>query len=371
MQPNILSKSPVKSKSAKYKIVRNALEASIREGDFHTGERLPSERQLAAQFGVSHMTARHAVTDLVESELLERRPQSGIYVRPQTREKLSRLTLNLICLPEDSSITRSFLHLGTQEAARRGWRTRITRLHHGYERPLVRAVRGGEPSLVFLGIPALWSSLCDAMEHAAGRAALVGNRLDERGIPSVQADDVLAVQMAVKHLHEAGHSKIGLVSRDPDHPISSTQIAAWRSACAYVEDDFQRRLIRVESDNVALRMQHAHKAVSRYLAAHKTEVTAIIGLDDEVILGALAACHDAAHPVPHDMSLVNIGDSPLLQFARPFGVTAVDVQMQTHIEESLQMVEAALASTLSPQDRLRLVKPCLVKRDSVRPPALH
>jgi DNA-binding GntR family transcriptional regulator len=43
----------VKSKSAKYKIVRNALEASIREGDFHTGERLPSERQLAAQFGVS------------------------------------------------------------------------------------------------------------------------------------------------------------------------------------------------------------------------------------------------------------------------------------------------------------------------------
>jgi DNA-binding LacI/PurR family transcriptional regulator len=100
-------------------------------------------------------------------------------------------------------------------------------------------------------------------------------------------------------------------------------------------------------------------------------VTAIIGLDDEVMLGALAACHDAAHPVPQSMSLVNIGDSPLLQFARPFGVTAVDVQMQKHIEESLQMVEAALASTLSTQDRLRLVKPCLVKADSVRPPALH
>jgi hypothetical protein len=59
-----------------------------------------------------------------------------------------------------------------------------------------------------------------------------------------------------------------------------------------------------------------------------------------------------------------------LKFARPLGVTAIDVQMQNHIEESLQMVEAALANTLSPQDRLRLVKPCLVKRESVRPPAL-
>jgi DNA-binding LacI/PurR family transcriptional regulator len=161
-----------------------------------------------------------------------------------------------------------------------------------------------------------------------------------------------------------------MVSRDPDHPISMTQIAAWRSACAYDENEFRRRLIRVESDSVALRMQHAHKAVSRYLTSHKTEVTAIIGLDDEVMLGTLAACHDAAHPVPQNMSLVNIGDSPLLQFARPFGLTAIDVQMQKHIEESLQMVEAALASTLSPQDRLRLIKPCLAERDSVRFPGL-
>jgi DNA-binding LacI/PurR family transcriptional regulator len=122
--------------------------------------------------------------------------------------------------------------------------------------------------------------------------------------------------MAVKHLQEAGHSKIGLVSRDPDHPVSSTQIAAWRTACAYAEDEFQRRFIRVKSDNVPCewstltrRFTLSRSAQNRSHGDHR--------LGRRSYAGALAACHDVAHPVPQNMSLVNIGDSPLLQFARP------------------------------------------------------
>jgi DNA-binding FadR family transcriptional regulator len=139
----------MQTKSAKYKIVRNALEASIRRGDFHTGERLPSERQLAAQFGVSHMTARHAVTDLVESELLERRPQSGIYVRPQTREKLSRLTLKPHLLAGRLFHNAFFFASGRAGSCA----ARLAHTHHSPASRLRASPRSrrarGEPSLVF------------------------------------------------------------------------------------------------------------------------------------------------------------------------------------------------------------------------------
>ena len=45
-----------------------------------TGDRLPSDAELCARFGVSRMTARQAVTVLANEHLLERKPGSGTYV---------------------------------------------------------------------------------------------------------------------------------------------------------------------------------------------------------------------------------------------------------------------------------------------------
>ena len=50
----------------------------IKAGDLHTGDRLPSERELAAQMRISRPTLREAVKTLVEAGVLEvRRGQAG------------------------------------------------------------------------------------------------------------------------------------------------------------------------------------------------------------------------------------------------------------------------------------------------------
>ncbi|HEY3201823.1 MAG TPA: GntR family transcriptional regulator, partial [Actinomycetes bacterium] len=43
------------------------------------GERLPSERELAARWGVARMTVRKAIERLIEEGRLERRHGSGTY----------------------------------------------------------------------------------------------------------------------------------------------------------------------------------------------------------------------------------------------------------------------------------------------------
>lgn len=60
--------------------------ALIRSGRYAPGERLPGERPLARQLGVSRTSVRAALARLVGLGLLEARPGSGTYVREPSSE---------------------------------------------------------------------------------------------------------------------------------------------------------------------------------------------------------------------------------------------------------------------------------------------
>ena len=354
------------SPPAKYKVLRDELIRAVRSGEFKAGQRLPSERELAARFGVSHMTARQAVTDLVEFELLERRSRSGIYVHENSREKLSTKTLNLICYAGNDSTTTQFLKFGNQYAQKRGWRIRMTRSYDGYERPIVRSVQAGEPSLVFLDLPDLSKHMREAMIAANGRAIMIGNRMDSLGVPSVMADDRLAIRMAVAHLKEAGHEKIALIVNCCDHPVISVQIDEWKKCLAPKTSPSQLENLLIEFDQQDFQSgaEVGYEAITQYLQRPDAEATAILCLDDTIAMGAIAACRDRGLNVPEDMSFVCAKDSDIMQYLHP-GVTVIDVGIENHVQLALELFDAALAGELPENDRLRLVQPKLVKRASV------
>lgn len=63
-----------------YEPVAHELLVLIRSGHFAPGDRLPSERQLAARFGVSRPTVREALSALESRGLVETRMGSGTFV---------------------------------------------------------------------------------------------------------------------------------------------------------------------------------------------------------------------------------------------------------------------------------------------------
>jgi GntR family transcriptional regulator, transcriptional repressor for pyruvate dehydrogenase complex len=76
--------------------VTGQIEALIVEGRLQPGQRLPSERELADQFGVSRTVVREAVRGLVAKGLLEVRPGSGTLIRsPSARAVSQSMTLFL------------------------------------------------------------------------------------------------------------------------------------------------------------------------------------------------------------------------------------------------------------------------------------
>jgi GntR family transcriptional regulator len=114
----LLSEQNIRSKSSGplYVRLRSVLRELIANGSLEQGHALPTERDIAEMSGLSRVTVRKAVEDLVKSGHLVRRHGSGTFIAPhisKVEQPLSKLT--------------SF----TEDMARRGLITRSVWLRRG------------------------------------------------------------------------------------------------------------------------------------------------------------------------------------------------------------------------------------------------
>ena len=76
-----------------YVRIRESLREMIAAGELERGQQLPSENELASQYGVSRMTVRQGISDLIDDGLLYRRHGVGTFVAlPHIERDHTRLT---------------------------------------------------------------------------------------------------------------------------------------------------------------------------------------------------------------------------------------------------------------------------------------
>lgn len=74
-----------------YRQIADRIRSLIGAGDFCVGARLPAERDLARQFGVSRPSVREALIALEVEGWVEVRTGSGVYVQDRSRRQADRL----------------------------------------------------------------------------------------------------------------------------------------------------------------------------------------------------------------------------------------------------------------------------------------
>lgn len=77
---------------SQYKDIANTLKARIQNGDYVTGEHLPSQKELAEEFGTSRVTIQKALDELSNANLILRRQGSGTTVAPNSQSTLDILS---------------------------------------------------------------------------------------------------------------------------------------------------------------------------------------------------------------------------------------------------------------------------------------
>lgn len=76
-----------------YVRIRESLREMIAVGELERGQKLPSEDELATRYGVSRMTVRQGISDLIDDGLLYRRHGVGTFVAlPHVERDHTRLT---------------------------------------------------------------------------------------------------------------------------------------------------------------------------------------------------------------------------------------------------------------------------------------
>lgn len=180
----------------------------------------------------------------------------------------------------------------------------------------------------------------------------------ESTAPVVSTDDWRAAELAVGHLHDLGHRRIGLLAG----PVGNTP--ADRRVEGFVEA-MDRRGIEQSEDLVVrnhFNVEGGHQAASVLLSQG---ATGLVASSDEMALGAYRAIERAGLSVPRDVSVIGYDDSPLLDYTSP-PLTTVRQPLE-RIAEHVGRLTTSLIANREVDDNEILIEPEIRLRASTGP----
>jgi DNA-binding LacI/PurR family transcriptional regulator len=187
---------------------------------------------------------------------------------------------------------------------------------------------------------------------------LVNGEVPGLGVPTICDDASAAVELAVSHLAQLGHERIGLAAGPARFVPVIRKVEGFRSAMARhvglptagIDDLVVHQLFTVEGGATAAETLLAKGA------------TAIVAASDLMALGVVRAVRARELRVPQDVSVVGYDDSALVAFTDP-PLTTIRQNVQAMSEAAVNALIAVIGGS-DAQSRDYLFRPELVVRGS-------
>jgi LacI family transcriptional regulator, galactose operon repressor len=176
--------------------------------------------------------------------------------------------------------------------------------------------------------------------------------------PASVGDDDLGARLAVRHLLDHGHRRIGIVS-GPDYASSARdRLAGYRRA-------LEESGIAVDDTLIAgnaFSMESGETA-GRALLDRADRPTAIFAVNDNTAIGVMAAAHALGLSIPDDLSLIGYNDIPVVS-RLPVPLTTVRVPFTQIAAAALDLLREA---SRNDPPRILVASPTLIPRRSTGP----
>ncbi|MFG2833724.1 GntR family transcriptional regulator [Streptomyces zaomyceticus] len=320
--------TPASGRELKFRALMAELRRGILDGTWPPGSKLPTERALATETGLSVTTVRRAYEDLVALGLVERRQGAGTFAahRPERGDTGRRIVGVLV--PDTTFYYPRVLQGIEKELAAAGARLVLACSHYdpdeedaAVERLLSAGVHG------LLLVPSLHTATdpgrrAEELLALPVPAVLVERRLAAHGpgdpTEHVCTDHEGGAYDAVRHLRALGHERIGLVART-DAPTT----APIESGFARALGDFGLPDAPPYERDVMARWDpdRADRALAALRAAG---VTAALCFGDREAALILGAARRAGVRVPDDLALISydnefadVAETPLTAVSPP------------------------------------------------------
>src|ERR1700722_18948739 len=213
--PSVQNKRRGKRSSAgtKHSAVSQALLQEIENGVWAAGERIPSEQDIATNYGVAYMTARQAVSSLVADGVLERFGRKGTFVAQRRPNVPSRRFRFVMLIEGDGkpSLDPYYLPPIIGEFERHIRSHGQDFVMYGYSIAILEQLLAKDDVVccVLLSEPEiLYANLlvdCGKRVYAINRCPTGGR------VPFVMPDNEGGARAATEHLINLGHRRIGFI----------------------------------------------------------------------------------------------------------------------------------------------------------------
>jgi LacI family transcriptional regulator, galactose operon repressor len=198
---------------------------------------------------------------------------------------------------------------------------------------------------------------------AAGIPIVLVNRsFEDRALPAVTVDDRHGIRLAVDHVADLGHTRIGHVAGPQNVSTGHRRYLGFLAAMeAHGLDVAAERIsyadLFAEADG--------RRACAEVLAA-VPQVTAIVAANDRLAMGCYDAVAAEGLTCPQDISIVGFNDMPFVDRLRP-PLTTVRVPQREIGTAAADLLLAQLTDDPEPPREV-LLEPTLVVRSSTAPP---
>jgi GntR family transcriptional regulator of arabinose operon len=312
---------------AKYRQVEEGVRQWIKSHELRSGDRLPTEAKMADDFGVSRLTVRHAIGNLVHAGMLSRVQGRGTFYLGESSDVAPTKLIGVVVTYMNDYIFPSIIR-GIQQCLDL----------EGYG--LLLFSTGNDPNKERLAIKALADRHVDGLIVEPSRSMLPNANLtrflalteegfpivmvnagyDGLSVPTVQVDDVRGGQLAANHLADLGHQRIGLIVKMDDKQ-GIRRMQGFLSAITERKIGFHAewcQFFTTESKGVVAD-QYAQRIAS---LDPKERPTAVFCYNDEIAVNLISRLYTHHLRVPEDLSVVGYDDSDLAR-AVAMGLTTV------------------------------------------------
>ncbi len=295
--------------------VMATLERRIAAGDYMLKD-LPGERRLAEETGVSYMTARKAVTCLIERGVLARRPNGTLVVGAGGGAAGQGPKVVLLTPAYPSIHLLHCRHAVAQAANDHGVRFRPVEYVHWYDPSVNDALAGADGVFVIPNTEPLPAAVIKAFLAPERKVVFLDDDMTGHGIPSVRFFAPRHVVGVFDHLRKLGHRTIDCLNvQGHSHEIGQ-RIGEWRNWLARhsLAGTLHDHPVAAYGDPTAA----AYRSIQLFIQRFRSRLpSALVCTTQPAAVGAIRACHDAGLKAGEAISIAAINCEPTGRYFCP------------------------------------------------------
>lgn len=279
----------------------------------HASGRLPGERQLAVELGLSRPTVRKAIGQLADEKLLVRGPNGRMRIAAGPGGGGARRLIAFLH-PGRIGGENALWRDGVYDAAeQQGAVVRSLGYEHYGDTVISTALDGFDGVMLLpLADEKIPPALVRRMTGARARVVVLDQDETALGLRSVIVFPFASGDKLLDHLKSLGHARIDCLNVNPHNPVIEARIAGWHG---YIErHGLDGELITTPLDGS---LESAYKLMSARLRSGHPPASAIYGVTVHAAIGAMRALHEAGLRIGRDVSVCAVNDEGLGRYLVP------------------------------------------------------